>query len=153
RIDPNLVEPHRLMQLLPVLAGQIFPDPGLANSFSFKWLRQHVFDFFSETLDDRDPGRAAFAADQFVDHLSGRAWVLTEIGPGEFAFTHRTFLEFFFAKYLDEKHESIRELLADLTPRILRREWTTAAHLALQIKADRGILNANRCAEALMGLL
>lgn len=149
QINARVLEEHRLLQLLPFLASKIFVDPDLTNSFGRKWLKRRVVKFFDNVLGDSDGGRSEEAADQFVSHLSGRAWVLTEIETGEFEFTHRSFLEYFFAKHLDEEHESVGELIAALAPHLKDREWTVPAHIAVQLKADRGIRSAHRCAAAL----
>jgi len=45
-IDPELVQQHRLMQLLPVLAGEIYTDPELASSVPISWLKHRVASFF-----------------------------------------------------------------------------------------------------------
>ena len=147
KIISEVLEYHRLLQLLPVLAGHIYPDQNLVSGVSRKWLKQHVGDFFREILGAQDSGRSEIAAELFVNHLVGRAWVLTEKAPGRFEFTHRSFLEYFFAKHLDEECETVGDLADLLLPHIKVREWIAPAHIAFQIKAERGIKNANRCAE------
>ncbi len=83
-----------------------------------------------------DPDEAEAAAHAFAAYCRGRAWVLIEAGTtadGEplFAFTHRTFLEFFAASQLTRKFPSADELHAQLAPHIRAQEWDAAAQLAV----------------------
>lgn len=87
------------------------------------------------------------AAEEFAKFLSGRMWVLSDVGTtadGEklYAFTHRTFLEYFAAARLAAKSDTPEELAAFLVPRLLMGDgWRVAAELCLQIKSrasDRG---------------
>lgn len=149
-IDLDLIENHRLWQLLPVLAGDVYVDPILANNIPRQWLRQKVARFFKNVLGKSGEGRSNQIADEFISHLVGRAWVLTEKAPDRFEFTHRSFLEYFFAKHLDEKYESVSGLMKVLLPHIISREWTVPSHVALQLRAERGIQGANRCSKALI---
>ena len=71
---------------------------------------------------------------------------MSEVGHGVFRFTHRTFLEYFFARHLDELHESVSELLRVLKRRIFKGEWDVVCHLALQLKTYR---RPRRVAEAI----
>lgn len=84
-----------------------------------------------EDLDEADA-----AATAFVDYCRGRAWVLTDVGTasdGEplFAFTHRTFLEFFTANQLVRTNSGATSLLDALLPHIDREEWDVVAQLAV----------------------
>jgi hypothetical protein len=85
-------------------------------------------------FDDLDEADAAAKA--FVEYCRGRAWVLTEVGTtgdGEplFAFTHRTFLEFFTANQLVRTNSGVRPLLDALLPHIYNEEWDVVAQLAV----------------------
>jgi hypothetical protein len=80
---------------------------------------------------------AEYAAKQFIQFCSGRAWVFTDVGVtpnGEriFQFTHRTFLEYFSAEYLVRNH-STNELIEILQPRIMKAEWDVVAQLSIQL--------------------
>jgi hypothetical protein len=90
-----------------------------------------------------DVDEAEAAARTFVEYCRGRAWVLTEVGTtrdGEplFAFTHRTFLEFFAANQLVREHPGADSLLRELLPRIHRTEWDVVAQLAVLL-LDRNV--------------
>jgi hypothetical protein len=89
---------------------------------------------------------AAEAARELVEFCRGRAWVFNDAGvtaDGEdlYAFTHRTFMEYFAAARLASVHDSPAQLAKALGPRIARGEWEVVAQLAVQIKdrhADHG---------------
>lgn len=69
-----------------------------------------------------------------VDHLTGRAWILHEVGEDVFEFTHRTFMEFFYAKHLETEFESTQNLVEECLKHIILGSRTVSAHLALQIR-------------------
>ena len=95
-------------------------------------------------FEDRD--NAADAAREFITFCQNRAWVFSDAGTtanGQrlYAFTHRTFLEYFAAAHLAAIHDTPEQLAAALFPRIARQEWEVVAELAIQIKSascDRG---------------
>jgi predicted NACHT family NTPase len=80
-----------------------------------------------------DDARAAAA--EFVEFCRGRMWVFSEVGTtatGEnlYAFTHRTFLEYFAAAWLAYDCDTPERLARRLAPRIAREEWPVVAELA-----------------------
>lgn len=84
------------------------------------------------------PDQAADAAEKFVDFFTGRAWVFTDVGttPGGekiFAFTHRTFMEYFAAEELLRRSASAAELVDFLAPRLSHAELDVFAQLAVQM--------------------
>ena len=89
---------------------------------------------------------AAQAAVEFVQFARGRMWVLSDVGTtpdGErlYAFTHRTFLEYFTASHLAVTSDTPEQLAAEIVPFVRRREWEEVAELAVHIKdrmSDRG---------------
>lgn len=93
-----------------------------------------------------DEADAADAAREFVYFCRGRAWVFSDAGTtadGQplYAFTHRTFMEYFAAAYLSAACDSPEELGRRLSPHIARQEWHVVADLTVQIKdraSDRG---------------
>jgi NACHT domain len=137
----NLVEPT-----LRHLASRLFAQDQLQPTIT-KW---RLIDTTASFLLDRgfeseDDARAA--AGEFVDFCQGRMWVFTDVGstapserPGEalYAFTHRTFLEYFAAAHLAYGNDSPEELGAALLPYIARNDSWMVAELAVQIK-DRTI--------------
>jgi NACHT domain len=78
------------------------------------------------------------AAQQFIEFCRGRGWVLTDVGTtadGEalFAFTHRTFMEYFAAYELTRLHDRPEQIAKVILPHVAAAEWETVAELALQI--------------------
>jgi hypothetical protein len=86
------------------------------------------------------------AAREFVAFCRGRAWVFSDAGTtadGQrlYAFTHRTFLEYFAAAYLAATCDTPEKLARTIGPHVARQEWEVVADLATQIKdraTDRG---------------
>lgn len=93
---------------------------------------------------DRDEAKKAAA--EFVDFCKGRAWVFTDVGTtadGEslWAFTHRTFMEYFAAYHLTRVYSDPDRLARQLLPKIASGQWDVVAQLAVQIadkSFDRG---------------
>jgi NACHT domain len=79
------------------------------------------------------------AALEFVEFCRGRAWVFTDVGTDEsgqklYAFTHRTFLEYFAAAYLAYQNDTPEQLAATLLDNVTHGRWSVVAELAVQIK-------------------
>ena len=111
-------------------------------------------------LADRSPfvleDEATEAAAEFVEFCRGRAWVFTDVGTtagGEslYTFTHRTFLEFFAARFLSSAHDTPEQLARALAPRVARDEWPVVAPLAVQIKDQSIDKGAERLLLTLLG--
>lgn len=139
-----------LMDLFGHLAVQIFGDSDAEEGVSEQWLNKKIREFFEDWYSDRP--RAVAASTALVKFITGRAWVMCDVGPGTYKFTHRTFMEYFVARRLDSESESISELLTTLYPRIVLAEWDVVSHLALQIASSSGP-KALRSVEALHDLL
>jgi hypothetical protein len=82
---------------------------------------------------------AADAAREFVEFCRGRMWVFSDAGTtasGErlYAFTHRTFLEYFAAAQLAYDSDTPEQLSDTIRPHIAVEEWWAVAELAMQIK-------------------
>jgi len=82
-------------------------------------------------------------AQSLTDYLRGRTWVLTEIGvnrggEGLFAFTHRTFLEYFAAEYIANDSSSWAEI-ARKTLSVLMDGWEVVAQLVAYLAHQRSI--------------
>jgi hypothetical protein len=131
-IDPRLPEKHSLFPLLAHVAAEMYTNPELGSRLSRRELRRTVELFFTREFPKEGAGRARELAEAFVEHLTGRAWILREVGLDVFEFTHRTFMEYFFARYLDDAYDSIESLFATLLPKL--DEWIIASHLAIQLK-------------------
>jgi hypothetical protein len=79
------------------------------------------------------------AAREFVEFCRDRIWVFSDAGTtaaGEklYAFTHRTFLEYFAAAHLAYGNDTPEELARAVAPHVVRSEWLLVAELAVQIK-------------------
>ena len=90
---------------------------------------------------------ARAAAREFVEFCGGRMWVLSDAGTtadGEklYAFTHRTFLEYFAAAHLATVADTAEDLARALAPHVGSvKGWNLIGELAIQIKdrsSDRG---------------
>lgn len=79
------------------------------------------------------------AASEFVEFCRDRIWVFSDSGTtvsGEklYAFTHRTFLEYFAAAHLAYGSDTPEQLADAIADRVARSEWLLVAELAVQIK-------------------
>lgn len=87
-----------------------------------------------ESVDD-----AGDAAREFIEFSRERMWVFSDHGTtasGEklYAFTHRTFLEYFAAAQLAYDSDTPEKLAQALAPHVARGEWEVVGELAVQIK-------------------
>ena len=79
------------------------------------------------------------AASEFVEFCRDRIWVFSDAGTtvsGEklYAFTHRTFLEYFAAAHLAYGSDTPEQLADAIADHVARSEWLLVAELAVQIK-------------------
>ncbi|RAZ82629.1 hypothetical protein DPM33_34490 [Mesorhizobium hawassense] len=143
------------MELLDVfgyVASRTFGDAANEEGVSKQWLTQELRTHFEDWYVDR--ASAHRAAKSLVDFLTGRAWVMSEVGSGVFKFTHRTFLEYFFARNLISLSSSISELVLErLIPHILKNEWVVISHLALHMAVFRDSGKARQAGDAILQLL
>ncbi|MFB6839536.1 NACHT domain-containing protein [Streptomyces sp. NPDC056361] len=123
-------------QALNALALWMYADPKAQKGLTRARLVSFMTEFLVEKRFD-DEAIAEDAANQFVDFCTGRAWVLTDMGSDTqqnlYAFTHRTFLEYFAATQLVRKHYTPEKLFDVLHGRISSQEWEVVAQLSLQI--------------------
>jgi NACHT domain len=95
------------------------------------------------------------AAREFVGFCRGRMWVFSDVGTTEsgerlYAFTHRTFLEYFAAAYLAYYCDLPEQLAWIIRPHVARAEWWVVAELAMQIKDRTSNGGAQRIYAALL---
>ncbi len=104
-------------------------------------LLRMTVDYLMSTLYD-ERFRAEATASAFIEHATGRAWVFTDFGldkDGEvlFAFTHRTFLEYFAALQVARRYVTLEALWSYLSPHVKEAEWDVVSQLAIQLVSDR----------------
>ncbi|WP_201865301.1 NACHT domain-containing protein [Microvirga soli] len=132
------------IQLFSHLASKIYGHPELSSGVEKKWLQKQAEDYFEDIYFQK--AKAYEASKALVKFIVGRAWVMSEVGDNVFSFTHQTFLEYFFARHIDNRCDTVKEVFADIEEKIRKSEWDVVAHLALQITTYR---NARRQDEAL----
>jgi hypothetical protein len=145
RIHQELRAGHLVEPALRNLAWRLFardlPQPTITERALIDATARFLHGRGFESEDD-----ARAAAGEFVEFCRGRMWVFTDAGStasGErlYAFTHRTFLEYFAAAQIAFSNDSPEQLASALIPYIARGESWVVAELALQIKdrtSDRG---------------
>jgi hypothetical protein len=139
------------LHLFSSLASKIFGDPELAAGVETSWLNARIREYLEALYENKAQATAGTKA--IVKFITGRAWVMTDVGDGVFAFTHQTFLEYFFARHVDERADTVAEVFDEIMPHVLHREWDVVAHLSLQIKTHRSLRRQNQAIEQLIALL
>lgn len=104
----------------------------------------------------REHGFERNAAEEFVEFCRGRMWVFSDVGTtanGQplYAFTHRTFMEYFAAAHLAYTSDTPEKLARALAPHVARHEWEVVGELAVQIKDRTSRLGAERVYTVLLG--
>lgn len=127
----------RLGAVIQHLARWIYEEPELQQGVTEPELVFKTSEYLNiELIESRQESEAA--AQALIDFCRGRAWVFTDLGTTEgdqplFAFTHRTFLEFFAAKHLVGGCDSSDDLLDLLVPHLEVGEWEVVAQLSFQL--------------------
>ena len=138
RIHQDLRAGHLLEPALRHLAWWLFTRDDAQSAVTERELVARTTAFLHglgfEFEDD-----AREAACEFVDFCRGRTWVFSDAGTtasGEklYAFTHRTFLEYFAAAQLAYDSDTPERLALALAPHVALNEWWVVAELAVQIK-------------------
>jgi hypothetical protein len=124
-----------MLDLFGDIASTMYGDPELEEGVTVKRITSKNREYFVKLYEDR--AKAHDAAKKVTEFVTGRSWVMSEFGPNTYRFTHRTFMEFFFARNLEEQHETVEALLGALLPQIVGRQWDVISHLALQMKSFR----------------
>lgn len=138
-----------LLDLFGFLASEIFGDAETEDGVTEAWLSEKMRGFFTMWYNDR--AKSVAASKILVSFITGRAWVMCEIGPGMFKFTHRTFLEYFFARRLEEEAGGVTSLVEKkLKRKIQNAEWDVVSHLALQIATFRSGPKSMQALDALL---
>ncbi len=134
KITPELPERFRLFDLFMHLSSILYENEKYGGRINRPDLVTEARLFFRKDYIDNKEGKSAAAAHHMVVHLTGRAWILQEVGEDVFEFTHRTFLEFFYARYLETEYETTEALVEECLRHVEEGSRTVPAHLALQIR-------------------
>ncbi len=137
---PSLVKQieSKIKPLMMYLANWIYTNDSLQSGVTEQRLIAKSADYLCEKrFPDRDD--AECTAKAFIHFCRGRAWVFTNVGTNKhdeelYQFTHRTFLEYFTAAYLNRIHRTPDKLFDFLLPRIAKQEWDVVSQLAFQIQ-------------------
>jgi len=149
-IRADIPDDFDLMQLFSELASKVFGDADLESGVSTSWLDRTMFDFFSRWYEDN--AKARNAAMRLREFITGRSWVMTDVGPGRYRFTHRTFLEYFFAKSISDKFDTVGRVLYELRAKISAREWDVICHLAVQNICYQNSRKSEECVSGLISM-
>lgn len=152
-IIPDLPERYRLFDLFKHLSALLYENEEYGGTINKDDLEKEAREFFKSDYIDNREGRSAAAAKHMVDHLTGRAWILHEVGENIFEFTHRTFMEYFYAKYLDTEYEDTSTLVTSCLEHVIEGRRTLPTHLALQIRTNNKRAASSKVADALTDAL
>lgn len=148
KIHRELRAGHLLQPALRHLAWWLFTRVDTQTAVTERELISAATEFLHdrgfESLDD-----ARGAAREFVEFSRGRMWVFSDHGTtasGEklYAFTHRTFLEYFAAEQLAFDSDTPEKLAKTLLPHVARGEWEVVDELSVQIKNQTSTDGAKR---------
>lgn len=146
-IQTYLPEKDELFHLLSYLAEKIYPDPKLIGGVSRAWIKETISDFFC--VDGVSKADAKSKARTICDAITGRSWVMVDIGSNTFDFTHRCFLEYFFSRHLVDLHPAVDDLIEFIFPLIEQdRGYSHPAHLAIQSVGGQGRKQLSRARNA-----
>lgn len=155
RIHQELRAGHLLEPALRHLAWWLFEPNETRTAVTERELITETAVFLRgrgfESQDD-----AGDAAREFVEFCRGRMWVFSDAGTtatGErlYAFTHRTFLEYFAASQLAYDSDTPEQLARMIAPHAARSQWEIVGELAVQIKDNTSTAGARRVYEELLG--
>jgi hypothetical protein len=133
-----------MLSLFGLIASNIYGDVELEGGVDKEWINKQTKTFFLDVYENKS--KAFEAAKKVTAFITGRSWVMSEFGAQKFRFSHRTFMEYFFARNLEIQCESVDDLLSAVIPHILEKQWDVISHLALQIKTFR---NSRRTTHAI----
>lgn len=145
-IRAEIPDDFDLLDLFSDIAYQLFDDDETNKEYEVdrEWLKKQITNYFRTLYESES--KAISASRNLVAFVTGRAWVMAEFGDNAYRFTHQTFLEYFFARHLDGKFDTIKQLFSVIRPKIRQRKWEVVAPLSLQLKSFR---NHRKIKEAL----
>jgi GTPase SAR1 family protein len=135
-IVPELAAKSSIFSVVAYLAYRIYGETALESGVSKKKLIAETANYLQHKLYENFD-EAEYAANQLIEFLINRAWVFTDVGTNAnseslYQFAHRTFLEYFAAKYLVRIHRTPDDLLDDLLPNLAKDERIAVSLLAIQ---------------------
>lgn len=131
-----------LLDLFSKIAAKIYGNVELEEGVSTKWLGDFNKVYFEGQFESR--AKSNDAAQKVTKFITGRSWVMSEFGTDVYKFTHRTFLEYFFARFQAESHETVRDLLYIVIEQVKDNKWDVIAQLSVQIKTYRNQTNGTK---------
>ena len=154
RIYHQLRADRQVKPALRYLAWWLYTRKDTRSAVIERELIARTTEFFKDR-GFKSPDDARDAAHEFVEFCRGRAWVFTETGKTAdderlYAFTHRTFLEYFAAEYLAYDSDTPEDLANALAQHVPRNEWWAVADLAVQVKDLTSNDGANRIYQKLL---
>jgi hypothetical protein len=153
-INQELLAGRYVEPILRYLAWWLFTRDNAQTSVTERELVAATTGFLhGRGFESEDDAREA--ALQFIEYSCGRLWVFNDAGTsatGEklYAFTHRTFLEYFAACQIAYDCDTPEKLARTLAPHAARGEWEIVGELAVQIKETTSRDGAQRVYEALL---
>ena len=148
RIHQDLRAGHLIEPLLRNLAWWLFNRDDAQSAATERDLLTATMQFlYGRGFESEDEAREA--SREFIEFSRGRMWVFNDAGTvasGErlYAFTHRTFLEYFSAAWLAYDCDTPEQLAESLASHIAAEEWWMVAELAVQLKANTSTNGAQR---------
>jgi hypothetical protein len=145
RIHKDLRAGHLVEPAIRHLAWWLFDRENPQSAVTERQLIDETTAFLhGREFESTEEARAAAA--EFVEFCRGRMWVLSDAGTTAegkklYAFTHRTFLEYFAAAHLATVSDTPEDLAHAIAARVRNAGWEVVGELAIQIKdrtADRG---------------
>jgi hypothetical protein len=138
KIHQELRAGHLLEAMLRHFSDFLFLRENAQSAVTERELIREASEFlYGKGFEPVDAAREA--ATEFVEFCRGRIWVFSDAGTtvsGEklYAFTHRTFLEYFAAAHLACGNDTPEQLADAISDHIARSEWLLVAEIAVQIK-------------------
>jgi hypothetical protein len=137
-IHHDLRAGHLLEPSLRHLAWWLFARDATQTAVTERELVNETSEFLHGTAFESETD-ARDAAAEFVAFCRGRMWVFSDVGTTAadeplYAFTHRTFLEYFAAAHLAFDCDTPEHLARRLASHVARDEWDVVGELAVQIK-------------------
>lgn len=97
-IRASIPEDFDILQLFGFIAANIYGNSELEDGVDRKWIEKVTSQFLSTQYEDRS--KVTQASKKVASFITGRSWVMSEFGTGRFRFSHRTFMEYFYARSL-----------------------------------------------------